>query len=975
LLLGILVIIWHFLYVVHRLRADPATLPTVPDPAGTYSLELNVMALIALGFALSNLLLVILVAPPELRYMIPAGIFLPTVLVVLLFAVGKQVRALPPAVAWMPRALTASLKGIQMEILDSPVAGVGKPGLAWKSSLLLGMIVWCAYMANGREIPNGATVPSKLLPVALLRGDGPFLDRFSQVLLGQAPGEPLPSYLARERGHLVSSYPLGTALVAVPFYLPQVLFFDWLRPEWEKQKVLYYTSRMAKNTAAVLGALTAVAIFQLLRRLGLGRLAWPTALATAVASNLWADSQTLGHQLPAALALTLSVLLLVATPISRRRPSLAGLTTVALVWIHPQDILLAAVIFFWVAWSQPRNLRWFLPLPLLLGGALVGYNYWLFGSLTGGSGDMPGSESLSLWRAPLLEGVAGNLWSPQRGLFVYCPWIVVALATVPAVVSQWRRWSIIPWLLLALVPYLLLCSLNSDWWGGHYFGPRSFTDVLPLFAMLLGFGLAWSWTRFRPVWVAFGVSLTFATGVQLLGAFYYPSSRESAPVTITQTVAAGSSERAWNWHDNELGRLWAEGLGSLKAWAWRLMGCAKEAPDSQAFMMYHPGTLIDLSQDSSAAYLSGAWYGPEEGGQWTGREASVKFRLERPQPLQLRMMVTTLGKQRIIVCINGREVKILQEDGKPDLLQIDLPSDAIVESNTFQLILPDARSRKSAGKGNDDRIVGVAITWIEFVPIRPPIYHPGTRIDFTQASSGVYLHGIWFGPEPERQWSGRFAAVGFRLEHVQPLRLRMMATTWEKQRAVIRFNGREVKTFQGKGESLELIQIDLPRDAIAERNTLQLTLPDAKSPHGMGVGVAWLEFIPLVLIRIDFTQAASGAYLSEGWYGPESWGRWSGRVAGVKFQLERPQPLRLRMLANTFGRQRMVVSFNGREVKTLQGSGGAHELFEVDLPPEAVAKSNTLQLTLPDAKAPSEDPRILGVGVAWMEFESLSGIK
>jgi hypothetical protein len=852
LLLGVLMVIWHILYVVHRLRAGPVRGPTAPKPADNYSLELNALVLVAVGFALSSLLLVILVQQPETRYMLPAGIFLPTLLVVLFFAFGSQVRVLLPAATRMTGSQAMSPQGIQREALDSPTPGAEKLGPAWKQSLLLGLLVGFLYSANGREIPSGDTVPSRLLPVALIRGDGPFLDRFHTVLSGQAPDEPLPSYLMRERGHLVSTYPLGTALLAVPFYLPQVLLLDRLRPEWEKQKVLYYTSRMAKNTAAALGALTAVAIFQLLRRLRLGRLAWPAALATAMASNLWADSQTLGHQVAAALALTLSILLLVPAPVSRWRLGLAGLTTGALVWIHPQDLLLAAVIVLWVAWYQPRDLRWFVPLPLLLGGALVGYHYWLFGALAGGSGHPPGSEHFSLRLAPLVEGVAGHLWSPRRSLFVYCPWIALALATVPTVVRRLRQWSIVSWLLLALVPYLLLCSLNSDWWGGHYFGPRSFTDVLPLFAILLGFGLAWSWTRCRPVFAAFGLSLAFATGVQLLGAFYYPSTWEWSPVDID----AANSERAWDWHDNEFGRLLAEGTSNLKGWEWWLEGIAST---------------------------------------------------------------------------------------------------------------PQARE----------------------------VYRPGTRIDCTQASSHVYLHGVWYGPESEWRWSGRQAAIIFRLERVQPLRLRMVARTYGSQRIVIRFNGREVKTLQGNAKALELLEIDLPPDAITERNTLELTLPDAKSPKSvgegedariLGAGVAWVEFIPLSQlvhhpgIRIDFTQAASGVYLSDGWHGPEDWGQWSGRVAGVKFRLERPRPLRLRMLATTFGKQRIVVSFNGREVKTLQGRGEAQELFEVDLPPEAVAERNTLQLTLPDAKAPKsvgqgEDDRILGVGVTWMEFEPLSGMK
>jgi hypothetical protein len=747
------------------------------------------------------------------------------------------------------------LEGLNMATANNPMTGEAKLGLAWKQSLLLGVVVLGVYSVNGREIPNWDTMASKLLPVALLRGDGPFLDRFGPVLLPeQGSDEPLPYYLAWERSHLVSTYPLGNALVAVPFYLPQVLVLDWFRPGWEKREVAFYTSWMGKNTAAALGALTAVAIFHLLRRLGLGRLAWPTALATALASNLWADSQTLWQHVPAALALTLALALLVPPPVSRLRLGLAGLATAALVWIRPQDLLLAAVIFLWVSWHQPRDLRWFIPVPLLLGGALAGYNYWFFGTLAGGYGIMPGTEYISLRPASFLEAVAGNLWSPRRSLFFYCPWVALALATVPAVAGRLKAWSMGCWLLWALIPYLVLYSLNTGWWGGHYFGPRYFTDVVPLFAVLLGFGLGWSWARCRPVLVGFVITLAFATGVQWVGAFCYPSSWGTTPVEIDATVEAGNSERAWDWHDNELRRLWAEGPQKLEGWAWWSAGFANYLPAPDVFPVYHPGTRVDFTQASSRAYLQGVWYEPEPEGSWSGREVAIGFRLDPVQPLRLRMMAATYGKQRIVIRFNGQDVQTLQGSGDGlELLEVDLPTDAIAESNTLQLTLPDAKSPKSVGENADDpRILGIEIAWLEFVP--QPTYRPGTRIDFTQASSRDYLHGAWYGPEPEWQWSGREAAIGFRLERVQPLRLRMKATTFGKQRIVLRLNGREVQTLQGNGEALELLEVDLPRDAIAESNTLELTLPDAKSPESakvnpdpriLGIGIAWLEFQPL----------------------------------------------------------------------------------------------------------------------------------
>jgi hypothetical protein len=139
-------------------------------------------------------------------------------------------------------------------------------------------------------------------------------------------------------------------------------------------------------------------------------------------------------------------------------------------------------------------------------------------------------------------------------------------------------------------------------------------------------------------------------------------------------------------------------------------------------------------------------------------------------------------------------------------------------------------------------------------PLSDVLYQPGTRLDLTQAATMIYLGGTWHEPTAESRCTGGEAFFKFRLEAVQPLRFRMQAMTWGEQRIVLRLNGREVGTLHGKGEAPELFELDLPPEALADNNVLQLTLPDAKSPKSvgvgedpriLGVGVAWVEFEPL----------------------------------------------------------------------------------------------------------------------------------
>ena len=424
--------------------------------------------------------------------------------------------------------------------------------------LILGLGLFVVYSANARPIGAFDTMPAIYLPVAIIRCDGPFLDRFSTFL--QDDGGYLPRYTTRSRGHIVSRYPIGPAVLAVPFALPQVLVLDWLDPGWE-QGSPWRCLGMAKNSAAAIAALTGILLLLLLQKLEIRGMALVAASAASVASNMWCiASQGLWQHGLAALALIGSLLLLVSPAVSRTRLILSGLTTAGLVCFRSIDSIFALVIFAWVVRNHTKSAGWFLPLPILAGAGLIGYNYYFFETISGGQAQL---EELHRevhavagpWSGNFFAGAAGTLLSPSHGLLVFTPWIAVTLAVVPAIATRLKSSSLICWLLWSIVPYFILLSKYSVWWGGHCFGPRYWTDLIPLFAILLGFGLEWSWNRCRSGFMVFAVSIAFSFAVQLVGAFCYPSSWETTPVDVDQ-----HHERLWDLRDSELTRCLSEGI-------------------------------------------------------------------------------------------------------------------------------------------------------------------------------------------------------------------------------------------------------------------------------------------------------------------------------------------------------------------------------------------------------------------------------
>jgi hypothetical protein len=212
-----------------------------------------------------------------------------------------------------------------------------------------------------------------------------------------------------------------------------------------------------------------------------------------------------------------------------------------------------------VAFERPRALAWFLPAPILLGSALLGYNWYFFQSLLGGLGELEALHPVlhgreGSWSGDLLGGLAGTLLSPNRGLFIFCPWIALALATLPATFGRVRSWTLGPWLLAALAVDLLVLSKYSVWWAGHTFGPRYWTDATPIFAVLLGFGLEWARARSRVATLAFAVTIAFAILFQAIGAFCYPSTWDTFPIDVDRRP-----DRLWSWVDSEVTRCLREG--------------------------------------------------------------------------------------------------------------------------------------------------------------------------------------------------------------------------------------------------------------------------------------------------------------------------------------------------------------------------------------------------------------------------------
>lgn len=78
-----------------------------------------------------------------------------------------------------------------------------------------------------------------------------------------------------------------------------------------------------------------------------------------------------------------------------------------------------------------------------------------------------------------LEAMNGNLFSPSRGLFIYCPVLVVVVLGIVANMRRVMRDPLFWLVTLWMIAHLVIVSRPFWWHGGHCYGARLFAEVIP----------------------------------------------------------------------------------------------------------------------------------------------------------------------------------------------------------------------------------------------------------------------------------------------------------------------------------------------------------------------------------------------------------------------------------------------------------------------------------------------------------------
>ena len=309
-------------------------------------------------------------------------------------------------------------------------------------------------------------------------------------------------------GELRYYYPVALSVIAAPV----VAVFDAVVGAGRPTNVTEIL------TASVFAAAAAVVMMEI----GLLTLPWPKALAFALvfafATPMWSvATRALWQHGPSALCNALVLWLVL-----RRGSSLAMGALMALAYfLRPTNVVPELLLVGWLVMER-RQRVW----PLFVGAGAVGLVFVSLSWMNYGTLLEPYFSPKRLGGSVSIAAVAAYLISPGRGIFVFMPYLLLAM----------RGWTRFEGLMGATVGVqVLLYAAQPDWYGGASYGPRYLTDVLPhLFVLFLP---AMQWRAAPLILVAVLIHGRGATSMAVHEWSKTPVDVNAAP------------ERLWDWRD------------------------------------------------------------------------------------------------------------------------------------------------------------------------------------------------------------------------------------------------------------------------------------------------------------------------------------------------------------------------------------------------------------------------------------------
>ncbi|MBI5816780.1 MAG: hypothetical protein HZB29_14355 [Nitrospinae bacterium] len=461
------------------------------------------------------------------------GVCAAAAVVLVSLGAGRVVETFSPAITYDPRIISACAWGGGVYMLALGGIALTRPRwidpaiCQWSAPVFLVFFpCFIAYMSNGFSEFGGDVTWNGLIP--------PYIANGGWLPISQSFAESYGSWGLMPVGEkLMPVHPVGSSLFAMPTAVLQRLMdvdFNIITAGWNQ-----------KVTAAWVTALSAAFLF------GAAYTATGSGLITAIVTLAFAfgspqasiSSVTLWQHGPTSMLICAGLLLLTLAE-KGNRPRLAAAAAFPLAFLPLMRP--TAIVFYFAGMAASavfgrRAVIGFLAWSIPGGAAALAVHLGLYHNLLGGYEHFARHGDFS---ASLVEGMAGILFSANRGLFVFSPFFLLGVAGAYVAVKHRSITAIC--MTAAAVAYLLIHAKWSVWYAGATVGPRFAAETVPALAIMAAMFMA----KYRRAAVtALAVTLAAISTLITAPGMIYP--REQGQWNIFPDI-----DNEANW-----GRLWS----------------------------------------------------------------------------------------------------------------------------------------------------------------------------------------------------------------------------------------------------------------------------------------------------------------------------------------------------------------------------------------------------------------------------------
>jgi hypothetical protein len=285
-------------------------------------------------------------------------------------------------------------------------------------------------------------------------------------------------------GHLYSIFPVGPSLIAVPIvYALDVSTDRMIEFDLEEYLTEVVPGGVEVFVASIVIALASWVIYAI-ARLELDRkYSLLIVLIFAFSTSAWSTgSRALWQHGPSMLMLSLALYILL---MARRqdRPALVQFAALPLAFaylVRPTNSISIAIISLYVLIEYRGYFIAYMAWAATVAIPFFAFNLSVYDDILSPYYRLSPyyqPDRISLDR--FFEALAGNLIAPSRGLLVYTPVFLFSIYGIFLKFWEKRAIRLDYYLVAIIVFHWVSISLFPLWWGGHAFGPRYMSDIIP----------------------------------------------------------------------------------------------------------------------------------------------------------------------------------------------------------------------------------------------------------------------------------------------------------------------------------------------------------------------------------------------------------------------------------------------------------------------------------------------------------------